>query len=301
MPADNSAFPIYATSLAHEYCRKKEVDLPFVVIPIESLFSMKSGKCKLPESTSSCLRSKFGLKPDAMVLVECVDQDCTVEGFWQNERSAGIIAQLANMALVGATVPNFSYFYNAPRTQTLYNRRRSTIIAERMSQAGLAPIIHLNALTPSDWKWWESVLSDNPSVNLVAKEFGTGLRTRSKGIDDLWRMECLQDRLGRSLHPVLFSARRYLKHAVDRFERLTIVDSHPFHLTRSRRKLTIVNGKPKVVVHKTQPGEPLDDLYAHNVAEYSRYFEAAFASTTIQEYAPISRPRQVEPFDLELT
>ena len=55
--------------------------------------------------------------------------------------------RIANLKFAAVTVPNYSYFTDAPRTDILWNRKRAMIVTEELSAAGALVIPHLNALS----------------------------------------------------------------------------------------------------------------------------------------------------------
>ena len=73
-------------------------------------------------------------------------------------------AALARLGTIAMTVPNFSFFENAPRPHTLWNLKRMLIVAEELTTAGLPAVVHLNALTAADWKLWTHFLRVRPEI-----------------------------------------------------------------------------------------------------------------------------------------
>ena len=196
--------------------------------------------------------------------------DHFLEKYWRYARAHRTAEQLAELGLFGMTVPNFSYFSDAPRTDILYNRRRGMIVASQLSAAGVGVIPHLNALTPGDWDLWARLLNDQPQLRFVAKEFQTGLSHLRRGEDAIRDLARLQDRAGHELHPILIGAGRYVADATRYFRRFTIVDSRPFMGTVKRRRF-IPNGQDEQewVKNPTEKGDPLDSLLGLNLRNYS--------------------------------
>lgn len=213
------------------------------------------------------LRTHFGLNPSARVLLLSVAQDKFLEDYWRYRGSRDIPNALAQLNVEAVTIPNFSFFTDAPRTHTLWNVARMLRVGEELSAAGVAIVPHLNASTRRDWALWRDLLRENPQIRYVCKEFQTGLREPRAGREALRAMRLLQDELGRALHPVVVGAWQFIRELAMHFSQFTLVTATPFMRTMHRRRL-VTFPRDRWVMAATPKGEPLDELLEHNVARF---------------------------------
>lgn len=225
---------------------------------------------------AAALRAKFGLRTDCRVILLSVGPDQALERFWQNHRAADVPHVLADLELIGATTPNFSFFTDAPRTHSLWNRARTLRVAERLSSAGVAVIPHLNASNKRDWRYWAGFLREHANVRCIAKEFQTGLRHPEAGHLAFQALADLQQAVGRALHPVLIGGARYLPLLRRYFAgRGTVIDSRPFMNTVKRQAADVPSegdgGRLRWRRRSTPTGAGLDDLLDWNLAHYQSW------------------------------
>jgi hypothetical protein len=209
-----------------------------VGISIRDLLPRRTPEAYLPIATSAkTLRDTFRLRPDAQVIVSSVAPDETIEDFWSYRDVTHVIPRLAELGIAAMTTPNFSFATNVPRTHTLYARKRSVIVAEELSAAGIPTILHVNAENEADWGFWGDVLASFPTIRHVVKECQTGNRKHQHGLWALDQIDRMQDRLGRNLHPIIVGGAQYVPTLAQRFGAYTIMDSHPFMTAAHRQEL----------------------------------------------------------------
>jgi hypothetical protein len=212
------------------------------------------------------------LESQTQVLLVSVAKDPKVERFWSRHQKDDLPSVLSELGIAGITVPNFSFFEDAPRIHNIWNRWRMIRVAERLSEAGLAVIPHLNALETSDWDFWTGFLREHPHITCIAKEFQTGnrkIRYAREAIDDL---RSLEQRLGRSLHPILIGASFAWGEAKASLKRVTLVDSSPFLKTVHRQELVINSaGIRKWHLVRTDKDTLLDARLVKNIETYAAW------------------------------
>jgi len=158
--------------------------------------------------TAADLCKRFRLRPDAKILLVSVATDRKLEAYWSYRSLYNAPIALALLGPVGITVPNFSFFNDAPRPHTLWNRRRMEVVARELSLAGARVIPHLNAATEADWQFWTSMLRERTDIRVIAKEFQTGNAPPERAVAAIQRLARLQRDLKRLLHPLLVGAAR---------------------------------------------------------------------------------------------
>ncbi len=236
--APRALLPRYIPMLRHGRKREIPFSRPFVGISIRDLLPRTSERNYYPvASDPDALRDRFGIARGTPLLVSGVAPDHVIEAYWAYRNVTDIPRRLGELGIAAMTTPNFSFFSNAPRTHTLFARKRIMISAEELSAHGVAVIPHLNAITAGDWRFWEELLSLQTHITYVAKEFQTGYRFPHKALRAIDELRGIQDRLGRALHPVVVGGAQHVHEIAEHFPNFTIADSHPFMKAMHRRRL----------------------------------------------------------------
>jgi len=279
LPMAHAELPLYVPMIQHGKSRIRPFDIDAVALPTSDVIAKRrNGHYGLRSCTASDLRSEYLIDARTKVLLVSVSDDDPLEIYWENRRAYKTPAALAKVGLVGMTAQNFSFFSDAPRPHILWNRARMVRIAEELSDAGVPVVLHLNALTSSDWAFWADLLKQNPLMSYVAKEFQTGNRTPREGAEAINALRELQQRVGRTLHPIVVGGAQFVRTLGEEFARFTIVDSVPFMRTMYREKIVVLpGGRKKWRRFPTKRGEPLDELLAINVKRYSEALAIAAA------------------------
>lgn len=275
LPAPDLSLPGYVPMIRHGYTRHEPLPLDLVAL---CTFEVLDLKCQARVEYAPELRVRFRIAPHARILLVSVNPDLQVESFWAN-RTPEKLSALARLGIGAVTTPNFSFFDDAPRLHSVRNFWRTVRVAEDLADAGIAPILHVNALCRSDWERCATVLRHSPAVRHVCKEFQTGLTDPQRAADAVEGLRWLQDAVGRPLHPVVVGGARVAHSLAQHFASLSIVDSAPFMATVKRSRFVSSNpGSVQRVASPTAPGEVLDDLLLDNIRTYSAVVEGCAAS-----------------------
>ena len=245
------------------------VSIETAAITTFELIRGRRGKAQVVASSPEELRRRCRLPLTSRILLVSVANDKVLAKWWSTRKRHNLPEQLAKLGVFGITVPNFSFFSDAPRPHTLWNRARMIRCAEEFSAAGLSVILHVNAQTKADWTYWADILREQPEHRYVAKEFQTGLLNPAKARQALQDIVRLQDRIGRELHPILIGAARLMDEVPRYFSAFTLIDSRPWMTTIKRQQA--VSGDEKLTwrSHPTGQGESLDLLLEHNRTTYT--------------------------------
>lgn len=236
--APRAPLPRYVPMLRHGRKRTVRFERQMVGISMRDLLPRTSEQNYVPvETDPDLLRDRFGIARGTPLLVSGVAPDHVIEAYWAHRNVTGVPLILGELGISAMTTPNFSFFSNAPRTHTLFARKRIMISAEELSAHGVAVIPHLNAITAGDWRFWEELLSLQTHITYVAKEFQTGYRHPRKALGAIDELRGIQDRLGRPLHPVVVGGAQHVQEFAEHFPNFTIADSHPFMKAMHRRLL----------------------------------------------------------------
>jgi hypothetical protein len=274
--------PPYLPAIYHGHRRLGALSASDVVVPTHKLLGRSRGVRYGARAVDAAdLRARFGLHPAARVVLLSVAQDRFLERYWRYAGSRGVPAALAQLGIEAVSIPNFSFFTDAPRTHTLWNAARMLRVGEELSAAGVAVVPHLNAATRRDWDLWRDLLRENPQIRYVCKEFQTGLSEPDAGRAAITAMRRLRDDLGREIHPIVVGARRFIPELTLAFPRFTLVTATPFLRTMHRKQLA-PNRRTTWLDAKTAPGAPLDDLLEYNVTRYDARVRAAIEHARAQ-------------------
>jgi hypothetical protein len=266
LPGPSEELPTYVPLIRHGYRRDTPLPLPMVGL---NTFEVLDMKCASRELSPEDLRHRFRVSSDARMLLISVAQDRYVESFWEH-RTVAKLRILNELGVAAITTPNFSFFDDAPRLHSIRNFWRIVRSAEDLADAGLSPIVHVNALSREDWKQWAEMLRKNPAIRYVCKEFQTGLRDSRRATEALDGLRGLQQSVGRALHPVIVGGRRVVSRVAASFDHFTVADSVPFMATVNRKRITWTG---TAIIEEDQPTEPeesLDELLQANVRAYTR-------------------------------
>lgn len=263
--------PRYLPIIRHGKKRTRAFDRATVGISIKDLLPRHSPDRYVPVASSPDeLREKFRIRADARVVVASVAPDEVIEDFWSYRDITNVISRLAKLDIAAMTTPNFSFATDVARTHTLYSRKRILITAEELSAAEVPTILHVNAETDADWDFWFDVLASFPAIRHVAKEFQTGNRQHKLGLWALDKMDQLQHRLGRTLHPIVVGGAQYVPVLAQRFGSYTVMDSHPF-MTAAHRQELVSWG---VQLRKNRRrADTIDELLDRNERRYAAMLE----------------------------
>lgn len=275
-PLSVAALPSYVPMIHHGYGRGSDselaLDAPIAAISIKDVFRARDdGRLEVVAEDAASLRRRFGLREDSKVLLVCVADDRPLERYWAHRRADGMPARLAKLGLLGVTLPNYSFFTDAPRTHTLWNRRRMFRVGEELSAQGLPVVPHLNALTSEDWRFWRDFLRTHPEIHVIAKEFQTGLREKDKAASAIASLRQLQDDVGRPLHLIAIGATRHLRSLHKALASVTFVDSGPFMRAMKRQARVPGAGKPQWRKVSVPPGGELLDLLNNNIRAHAAF------------------------------
>lgn len=286
------ALPLYIPQINHGSSRDILLEEPIVVVPLSTVVGRsRGGKYDVRFSSPEALRERLKLRHDCEIIVSSVAPDQIIEDFWESHVSRAILPKLAMLRLRGMTVPNFSFMLDVPRINSIYNLSRMFRVAERMSDAGLPTILHIQASTRRDWSGWAEVLREQSRCSIIAAEFQTGPSRKPIGDPYFAGLAELQQGAGRPLHLLAIAGAGRLRQMRTAFASSTIVDSTPFLRTVHRQKLIQIGARKwKWRPNHTDAGEKLSSLLQWNVkAQTQRFTEIVTLGQTDPQQPPSTR------------
>lgn len=266
LPMLDLQLPEYVPVIRHGSNRLTALPLDVAAL---NTFEVIDLRCRTRMASPEDVRERFRIAQDSQILLISVKEDPFIESFWEH-RDAAKLAALARLGVAAMSTPNFSFFDDAPRLHNVRNFWRIVRSAEDIADAGIVPILHVNALSQADWGMWAEILRQNESVRHVCKEFQTGLFDTQRAAEAIAGLRWLQDTVGRPLHPIVVGGRR-VAHLLSRyFDAITIVDSVPFFATVKRKRIVVDGTSVTQRDNPTEPDELLDLLLSDNVCAYRK-------------------------------
>ena len=285
--------PHYIPTFYHGFPDGKPIELEWVALPLHCLFKSESGdriKC-LAEDRDE-LRTLLGLHHKTRIILTGPGPDQLIEDFWRFHLHSNLLSLLKALGIQLFTVPNYSFFTDAPPLHHHYNRGRILRVAERAAEAGVLSVLHLNAIHEQTWQEWEDLIKNHPEIKHICMEFQTGYTSPKLGQAALSRLVEVQKNIRRPLHPILIGAGRYAGFIGENFNSSTIVDAQPFLHTFNRKiHRTLSDGKSGWHFSSTMPLESLIPRFKSNLREYSERIGQRLAGV---------RPERQTEFEFQL-
>lgn len=259
------ALPPMVPLIEHATARVLSLNSPIVALPLYALLDINS--CTLRYRDRNALSHKFGIDPNARLVISGVARDRKIERYWATEDRPALLEQLAALDITLITPPNYSVLTDVPRTDNLHAMKRILITAVEMMHAGLPTALHVNARTERDYERWAELIAVRPEIQYLSFEFATGTG-RGERLD--WHVAQLNTLAARVPHALGLVARggmRALQPLRSAFASVTMIDTDAFTKTRCRQQAQFrPDGKLVWRKHPTAPGAPIDALLQHNVA-----------------------------------
>src|SRR3546814_18220547 len=127
---------------------------------------------RYPDRTA--LSQKFGIDPNARLVVSGVARDKKIERYWAAKDRPAMLQQLAALDIALITPPNYSVLTDVPRTDNLHAMKRILMATGEMLQAGLPLAIHENAHTETHLCPRGEVITESPQIPHLVFAFTTG-------------------------------------------------------------------------------------------------------------------------------
>jgi len=263
--------PHYIPTFYHGFPDTKPIELEWVALPLHYLFKSESGDgIKCPTADRDKLRASFGLHQKTRIMVTGPGPDQLIEDFWRFHQYSDLMGLLKAWDIELFTVPNYSFFTDAPALHHHYNRSRILRVAERAAEAGVRSVLHLNALHKTTWQGWEDLIRNHDEIKHVCMEFQTGYASPEVGLAALGELAKIQQNIQRPLHPILIGAARFCGFIGKHFRSCTIVDAQPFINTFNRKMFKAMPREGSDwLFRSTKHRESIIPRFKWNLREYS--------------------------------
>jgi hypothetical protein len=162
------------------------------------------------------LKNRVGLQPTQKLVLLLFGQDNVLERLWNDGHA--LLPQIAAAGYDLVVAPSYSTWTPRPRTEHLYNLKRSLIFYRALQQLGVSAVPRLAWVVEQDIRRYAAWVLANPAVELVGLDW-----TTYRGDTDWWGQMAglgLLDRLtGRRLRYLINGPTTSSRHA-DIFTRL---------------------------------------------------------------------------------
>jgi hypothetical protein len=254
---------LHVPRIDHGSKRVRHLSSRTVAIPLRFLLNFRTGDVLF--RSREALASHFHLGRHTRIVALGVAKDDALEDFWRIRANIPLIASwMRRVGVVALTVPNYSSFQNAPRTEDLSNFVRAGIIWRAFINAHIATAFHFNGRTAADLRNISNFIARNPSLYWISAEFDTGARHKEFFQQITADLTALPSLVGRPLGLVLhggLAAVNVLKRA---YERLCFVDGSPFFKTVNRRELSM-GGNGVIIERPASRRGRQDELLLKNI------------------------------------
>src|SRR3546814_12216450 len=105
---------------------------------------------RYPDRTA--LSQKFGIDPNARLVVSGVARDKKIERYWAAKDRPAMLQQLAALDIALITPPNYSVLTDVPRTDNLHAMQRILIATVQLMPVGLPHPLPTNPPPARDLK-----------------------------------------------------------------------------------------------------------------------------------------------------
>jgi hypothetical protein len=264
--ASRPVLPRYIPVIHTASKRQRPLETPWAALPLNRVCTHRNRRrYKVRFDSRAGVLEGFQLGEGTRPLLLAIGKDRHLERYWVYRNDGDIPQRLAAVGFEAAVAPNFSLFLKEPRTQHMHARKRSLLCASEFAQAGIAPILYLQAISDGDWRILGDFLQERKDVDLVCKEFQTGGASPEHARAKIRHVADLEQRLGRQLHLVAVGGARFVPELHRYLSGWTVVDSTPYMRAMKRRRLVVTQGRLR-----SHPalGAPVEELLAANIAQY---------------------------------
>lgn len=274
-PKQLGNFPLLIPVIQAGYLRHAECSSEVIGLKMQSLFRLGNGAPL--NITRHDLARKFRIRADAKLFVTSIDIDQVLENLWKSPSRKTIFEWIASLDPECVTVPNFSLFCDAVRTEDLYNMKRIAILWHEMESAGIKTAIHLNARTDNDWDRWIGFLKAHPEIRAVAFEFNT-VSNKARRTWYLEKLLKMKQNVDRPLRLLVQGGREFLPRLRAAFESTSTFSTDAYINMVKRKKLAIEGLKLKKRNYSCGTPSDFDHLLDSNISTEATLLQSKYES-----------------------
>ena len=259
--------------LFHGSSRQAIFAPPAVCVPLYQVIARHRGGERYRDAAA--VAAAFRFQRETPLILTGIADDRPLERWWSlGSRRLDAIRRLRDLGVELVTTPNFSLFADQPRWDDMHSMKRIAIAHEEFLREGVPAALHVNARTERDWGRWTEYIRLRNEVTHVAFEFKTGAGWSGRVDWQAAQLTALANGAGRPIHLVVRAADRdLLPRLVRAFGTTTVLETSSFMKAVNRRRaVETPDGRMHWERSRTAPGDPVDELLAHNWSLVSRTY-----------------------------
>lgn len=234
---------------------------------LPDIVNFRKQELKFSDRASLC--AAYRIPEDAQLVLSGVNQDHRIEPWWRlGDARKGIIEQMRLIGIDLVTTPNFSVVLDQPRTDDLHAMKRILLVFAEFAEGGIPCALHPNGRTERDFERWAAELTVRTEIEILSYEFTTGPGRRFRRNWHLNQLAGLAAAAGRDLDIAVRGDPEVIPFLRRHFRKVIYLEGSAYMKTLKRQRAERVgNDRLKWMLSRTEPGEPLDGLFAHNLQE----------------------------------
>jgi hypothetical protein len=284
---DAPELPRLVPVIFHGNRRALTVPFSVVALPLHRMFDRRSGAPRFADHVSLC--AAFGIAPGTTIMLTGTDRDPPLERWWGFGREVRrmVIRTLKCAGVRLVTTPNYSLFLDRPRWDDLHAMKRIALVHEEFLSEGMPAALHVNGRTNADFRRWAAYVAARPEITHLAYEFTTGTALVGQREQHAAWLAGVAAAAGRPLHLAMRGGATVLPILSPAFAHLTVLDTSIFMKTMMRRR-AVPAGNMRLAWRRapTATAEPLDDLFADNLATVDGWLAEIAAPSIAAEHLP---------------
>jgi hypothetical protein len=250
-----------------------------VALSLYEFFDKRTGVLRF--DSREAVLDRFKISDGATIILSGTDEDPPLERWWRLHDRQGSARALRTLGVKLITTPNYSLFGDVPRLDNLYNMKRIAITTSEIQSADVLCALHVNARTDRDWDRWIEHLIRHDEYMYVSFEFGTGAGARPRMPWHVEQLCRLAREVGRPLTLLVRGGMAVLPVLGDAFANVTLIDTVSFMKAQHRQRAVIGNAVLGWERALTPQGEPIDELFDHNIGAVNAHALALLGKSDV--------------------
>jgi hypothetical protein len=266
------ALPDVVPVVFHGNGRTESVGSDAVALPLYRMFDRRTGTPRFSDHAALC--KDFRIGTGTTIILSGTDRDPPLERWWGlgEAKRRAIVCALRAAGAGMVTTPNYSLFLDRPRWDDLHAMKRIAIVHEEFLREGMPAALHVNGRTETDFRRWTAYVAARPEITHLAYEFTTGTGWAGRREQHAAWLAGLAASVDRPLHLILRGGADMLPVLSAVFAGVSLLETSIFMKTVMRQRAwRRGNAGLGWRASPTTAGAPLDDLFAGNLAEVSRW------------------------------
>ncbi|VIO69561.1 hypothetical protein CI1B_27670 [Bradyrhizobium ivorense] len=234
---------------------------------LPDVVSFRGRRLKFQDRATLC--AAYHIPEDARIILSGVHQDHRIEPWWTlGSDRIHVIKQMRDIGIDMVTTPNFSVVLDQPRTDDMHALKRILIVFEEFARGGIPCALHSHGRTERDFERWGAEIATRTEIETLSYEFTTGPGRRRRRGWHLEQLAGLAAAAGRDIDIVVRGDPEVIDFLRGHFRKVVYLETTAFMKTLKRQRAERDgNDALRWLPSPTEPGDPLDGLFFHNLRE----------------------------------